>query len=149
MVIENKDIEKICNFYVSDFHLEMILLPYINKKIEEQEPIQIVSEKNLEDSINELISKVNIKENIKRQVLEMNWNSDKLDNIKTNSNIIIIGTEKFIKEKNREVGEKNKEKIKIINCFNFEEVKNDMDKIILQHDNNLNTLGSDMFKKGI
>ena len=34
MVVENK-IEKLCCFYVSDFHLEMILLPYINKTIEE------------------------------------------------------------------------------------------------------------------
>ena len=35
MVVENNKIEKLCCFYVSDFHLEMILLPYINKKIEE------------------------------------------------------------------------------------------------------------------
>ena len=26
---------KLCSFYASDFHLEMIILPYINKKLED------------------------------------------------------------------------------------------------------------------
>ena len=60
MIIQNKNIEKICNFYVSDFHLEMILLPYLNQKLKEEEPITIISEKNLNQSIKELISIVNL-----------------------------------------------------------------------------------------
>ena len=84
MIIENKKIEKICNFYVSDFHLEMILLPYLNEKIQENEPINIISEKNLNQSINELISKVNLDKNMKNNILNLKWNSSDIKNIQNN-----------------------------------------------------------------
>ena len=29
--------EKVCTFFVSDYHFEMVSLPYINKKLEENE----------------------------------------------------------------------------------------------------------------
>ena len=51
MIVQDKMNEKICSFYVSDFHLEMILIPYINKKIEENQKIIIKTEKNLEETI--------------------------------------------------------------------------------------------------
>jgi len=142
MVIEDKKIEKICNFYVSDFHLEMILLPYINKKIEEKEPIQIISERNLENSINELISKVNLEENKKQEILKLNWNIEKSENIKENSNIIIIGTKEFIEEKNDKIKDIKTENLKIIDCYNFDEVKNDMNEILHTHSKSMNTLGN-------
>ena len=41
MDIENKENKKMYVFYVSEFHLEMILLPFVNKKIEEKEKIII------------------------------------------------------------------------------------------------------------
>ena len=33
MVVQDERKERLCSFYVSEFHLEMILLPYINEKI--------------------------------------------------------------------------------------------------------------------
>ena len=36
MVTKENKLEKTCSFYVSEYHLEMILVPYINKKIEEK-----------------------------------------------------------------------------------------------------------------
>ena len=36
MIVKNKRLEKLCCFYVSEFHLEMILVPYINNVIEKQ-----------------------------------------------------------------------------------------------------------------
>ena len=35
--------EKICTFFVSDYHFEMISLPYIDKKLEENEEIIILT----------------------------------------------------------------------------------------------------------
>ena len=35
MVVQNERLEKTCCFYVSEFHLEMILVPYINEIIDE------------------------------------------------------------------------------------------------------------------
>ena len=47
MIVQNKNIEKMCSFYVSEYHLEMILVPFINKKIEEKENVIINTEYNL------------------------------------------------------------------------------------------------------
>ena len=73
MVVENR-IEKLCCFYVSDFHLEMILLPYINKKIEEN--IIIKTERNLEETVNILVSKMNLNEKNKEKILSLGWNGE-------------------------------------------------------------------------
>ena len=43
--------EKICAFYASDYHFEMISLPYINKKMENKEDIIILTENNLEETL--------------------------------------------------------------------------------------------------
>ena len=37
MVVKDKKIEKVYSSYVSEYHLEMILVPFINSKIEEKE----------------------------------------------------------------------------------------------------------------
>ena len=40
--------EKICTFFASDYHFEMISLPYIDKNLEEDKEIIILTENNLE-----------------------------------------------------------------------------------------------------
>ena len=95
MVVENIQIKRICSFYVSEFHLGMILLPYISQKIEKKEPILIVSEKNLLNSIKELVSKVNLKEEIKRnefEVIGAKFNNEykRLDYVITEDGIVSL-----------------------------------------------------------
>ena len=63
--------EKSCVFYVSNYHFEMISLPYISKKLEENKKILILTQENLEETINKLISKINFKEQKKNKILEM------------------------------------------------------------------------------
>lgn len=145
MVVENIQIKRICSFYVSEFHLGMILLPYISQKIERKEPILIVSEKNLLNSIKELVSKVNLKEEIKNQILNLKWNCSNIVEIKDKSNIILIGKEKFIEDKVKEIEEKNINEIQIIDCYYFEEIKNKIQDIVEKHDRSLNTLGISAF----
>jgi hypothetical protein len=48
MVLEEKKVKNICNFYVSEYHLEIMLLPYISKKIDNEENITIITEIDLE-----------------------------------------------------------------------------------------------------
>ena len=141
MIIENKNIEKICNFYVSDFHLEMILLPYLNQKLKEEEPVTIISEKNLNQSIKELISKVNLDNKIKNNILNLKWDSAEIKEIQNNSNVVLIGTENFIEQKKNKLIDMDVENLKIIDCYNLQEVEKDVQKIVLTHDKNLNTLG--------
>ena len=65
--------EKTCTFFVSDYHFEMISLPYIDKKLEENEEIIILTENNLEDTIQTLLSKMNFKEDRKKKILEQEY----------------------------------------------------------------------------
>ena len=137
MVVQNKRLEKACCFYVSEFHLEMILVPYINEKIEED--ITILTDKNLRPTIEVLISKMNLKN--KEKILELRWEGD--TEAKDNSNIIIIGSKEFIKKKNEEV--ELQKAISILDCYDFEEEKDNMNEIIKDYKKALNTLGKNNF----
>ncbi len=139
MIVQNERKEKTCCFYVSEFHLEMILVPYINKKIEEN--ITILTEKRLGETVEILISRMNLKQENKEKILSLGWNGEEV--IKENSNIIIIGSTEFIKEKNKEIESKNV--ISVLDCYNFEEEKNNIDEILKDYNNTLNTLGKNTF----
>ena len=138
---KNKKIFKTCSFYVSDFHLEMILIPYINKKLKNNEEIKIVTEKNLKETVKILISKMNLDQKTKEEILELGWDNINSD-ISNNTNIIIIGSKKYIEEKNCLIENSNIENINVVNCYEFDEVKDEMNEIVEEHDNTLNTLGN-------
>ena len=139
MVVQNKGIEKMCCFYVSEFHLEMILVPYINEKIDES--ITILTQKNLKETLGTLISKMNLKQENKQKILELGWDGE--ERIKENSNIIIIGSKEYIQNKNEEI--KNKKALSVLDCYNFDEEKDNMNNIIKEYKNTLNTLGKNTF----
>lgn len=141
MVVQDERKERLCSFYVSEFHLEMILLPYINEKIKKGEEITILTQKELKETLKILISKMNFEEENKQKILKLNWDGD--ERIKENSNIIIIGSEKYIKEKNKEIESKNS--ISIVDCYDLEEIKDRMNKISNEYKNVLNTLGKNKF----
>lgn len=139
MVVQNERLEKICCFYVSEFHLEMILVPYINEKIDES--ITILTQKNLKETLGTLISKMNLKQENKQKILELGWDGE--ERIKENSNIIIIGSKEYIQNKNEEI--KNKKALSVLDCYNFDEEKDNMNNIIKEYKNTLNTLGKNTF----
>lgn len=145
MVVKDKNIEKLCSFYVSDFHLEMILVPYIIKKLENNENVEIITEKNLEETIKILISKMNLNEENKQKILKLNWKKREINQFENESNIIIIGTEEFIEEKNKQIEKLKLKQISIVNCYEFEKIKNNINNIINNHDKSLNTLGMKAF----
>ena len=137
MVVQDRRQEKTCCFYVSDFHLEMILVPYINEKIDEN--ITIITEKKLKETIKILISKMNLNEENKEKILNLGWDGE--DEIRENTNIIIIGTREYIKNKNNQI----KNAVTVLDCYNFEEEKDNMEDILKEYKNTLNTLGKSNF----
>lgn len=145
MVVENNKIEKICCFYVSDFHLEMILVPYINAHINEN--IVIITENDFNETVGILVSKMNLKKENKEKILNLGWNGKEEKNIKDKSIIIIIGNKKYIENKNNEIREGNNGDITIIDCYNFEDIKQNMDNIINDYSKNLNTTGFENIEK--
>ena len=60
--MKNLTKEKICAFYASDYHFEMISLPYISKSMDENKEIIILTENDLEDTVKTLISRMNLKD---------------------------------------------------------------------------------------
>lgn len=144
MIAESQKIDKMCSFYVSDFHLEMILVPYINKKIDEKEEVKIITEKNLGESIKVLISKMNLEKERKQEILNLGWNKQD-EPITEKSSLIIIGSEEYIRQKNKEIEQKNLSNLSVVDCYNFDEIKGDINNIINKYDKSLNTLGYNKF----
>lgn len=141
MVLEEKKVKNICNFYVSEYHLEIMLLPYISKKIDNEENITIITEIDLESTLNVVIERINLDKDKKEKIKKIGWNIQNIENIIQNTNVILIGSKKFINEKVFELKERQVENLEIIACYNYNEVKNDMKEIVSKYDGMLNTLG--------
>ena len=141
MVLEEKKVKNICNFYVSEYHLEIMLLPYISKKINNEENITIITEIDLESTLNVVIERINLDKDKKEKIKKIGWNIQNIENIIPNTNVILIGSKKFINEKVFELKERQVENLEIIACYNYNEVKNDMKEIVSKYDGMLNTLG--------
>jgi len=156
--VGQQNIKKLCNFYVSDLHLSVMLLPYLSKQINEDVEITTIFEKLEKENIETILDKLNVKN--KEKILNINWfNSNKdtyekientIDkNIKDNKKVTIIigGNKNYILENNKNIinylEEKNinYENVKIINCFDVEEVGTNMKSIVKQYDGILNTSG--------
>lgn len=141
MVLEEKKVKNICNFYVSEYHLEIMLLPYISKKIDNEENITIITEIDLESTLNVVIERINLDKDKKEKIKKIGWNIQNIENIIPNTNVILIGSKKFINEKVFELKERQVENLEIIACYNYNEVKNNMKEIVSKYDGMLNTLG--------
>lgn len=139
MVVQNKRLEKTCCFYVSEFHLEMILVPYINERINEN--ITILTEIKLKETVEILISKMNLNDEVKEKILKLGWNGEQ--KFIKNSNVIIIGSKEYIQNKNKEIEEEST--ISVLDCYNFEEEKDNMNDILKLYNKSLNTLGKNNF----
>lgn len=144
--------EKTCTFYASDYHFEMISLPYIEKKIENNGQILILTENNLEETIKNLLSKMNFSEEKKEKILKLNWKNDNLGKFKQIKNevntekdivIFIKGKENYIKNVNENIEKwtKNKSNVKIIDCYDIEEVGKNMNNIMDKYKKILGTSG--------
>ena len=146
MFTKEKKIEKICSFYASDYHLEMIMIPYINKKIEEQAKVEIITERNLTKTVNDVISRINIPENRKKEILNINWNNNNVEKTRKNEKneekvIFVIGKRKYIKDINKELNQIFEENVnlKIVNCYSIQDIQDNMPEIVKHYSKVLNT----------
>ena len=150
--------EKTCTFFVSDYHFEMISLPYINKKLEGNEEIIILTENDLEDTIKTLLSKMNFKEERKEKILSINWKNDDFTKFKEikkdveNQNkvtIFIKGKENYIRNVNKNIENwvKNNSNIKVVDCYDVEEIGSNMDEVMASYKRILSTSGEKEIEK--
>ena len=142
--------EKSCAFYASDYHFEMISLPYISKSMEENKEIIILTENNLEDTVQILISKMNLEEEKRKKILSLDWNNNDLQKFKEiskkskeNSDMVIFikGKENYIENINKNIEKwvMYDDKIKIIDCYEFFEIEKNIDEIAKKYKKVLGT----------
>ena len=142
--MENITKEKNCAFYASDYHFEMISLPYISKSMDENKEIIILTENNLEDTVNTLISKMNLEKEKKEKILSLDWDNNDLKKFKEISKktkekvdmiIFIKGKQNYIKNINKNI-EKwviENNHVKIIDCYEFFEIEEKIDEIAQEY----------------
>ena len=150
--------EKICVFSASDYHFEMISLPYINKNLEENKEIIVLTEKSLEETIKTLVSRMNLSDEKKKKIFNIDWKNNDLDKFKTikedvekNKEIILFikGNENYIKNINENIKKwtEKSSKIKIIDCYDLEEISGKINNVINEYKMILNITGEKEIEK--
>ncbi len=163
---QENTIEKVCSFYINEWHLTTMILPYINKELNNKTQIITILQNGIKENIEEILKRMNLKENDTKQILNVNWTStevikytnlqEQILNTKNKKIIILVnGKREYIENANKNINKilrnnKNKTKISIINCFEITEFDN-ISEITKKHEYILNTSGiqriSDVFEK--
>ena len=140
MITKEFKLKKYCCLYASDFHLEMILLPYVKKNINKFK-IVILTEEDLSESIKQVLDRTNLPEDEKNKILNLNWENKKEDfsNIEEFTSIIVNGKIEYINKVNDEIKNMGLKNINIINCFNINEIQKNKFNIENEYDGILNT----------
>lgn len=126
MTTKEQKINKYCCLYVSDFHLEMIILPYLKNKMNNSK-ILIYTQKNLIESIKILLEKTNLKLESKKKILNIQcWNNENIDE-KYNDNIkeftiIVNGDAEYITKINKRIKKIKAEVINIVDCYDINNI---------------------------
>ena len=154
---EHNSKQRMCAFYVSDYHFEMISLPYIIKNLESERKVIILTENNLEKSIKILVEKMILKDEKKNEILDLDWNkndTNKLEEIKNKINneemlIFIKGKEKYINKMNKKLKEIliNSKDVETVDCYDVEGIEENMHSIVEKYENILNTEGKKEIQK--
>ena len=157
---DRKRIKKICSFYVSEYHLVTMLLPYVKQKMNNKEKILILSEKDLRENMETLLSNINFTSEDKLKILDLEWNTTKtyrysrleqrmediVENQK-NMNIIISGGREYIDITHKNIENwlnktrKNYQQLSIIDCYEMMQFNENIKDILDIHEKILNTAG--------
>ena len=151
MMKKNKRKEKICLFFASDYHFEMISLPYINESLKKNKDVVIMTENDLENSVNKVISSINLNEEEKNRLNKIDWKNDELNKFKEVKNadkdgkellIFVKGRENYINNMNKNIENwTNLKNVEIVDCYDINEVQNNAGEIAKQYDNVLFSSG--------
>ena len=145
MVTKERNIKEYCCLYANDFHLEMILLPYIKNRMYKSN-VYIYTKENLSNTLKVLLERVNLKKEEKNKILEIkNWNNEEIKKTYIDNNkeytIIINGDEEYknaIKEKLKNVIN-NASITNIVDCYNINNEKIEVCEIRKKYSKILNT----------
>ncbi len=125
MITKEHKINKYCCLYVSDFHLEMILLPYLKNKIDNSKTL-IYTQKDLMESIRILLDKTNLKFEDKKKILNLKYWNNNINEI-CNENvkeytIIVNGDREYITNVNNEIRKLKADVVNIVDCYDINKI---------------------------
>lgn len=151
MIQEKKSKEKLCLFFASDYHFEMISLPYINENLKKDKNIIVVTENNLKETVNKLLSNINLTEEEKDKIRKIDWENNDLNKFKQikkankeNKETIIFvkGKENYIDNINKNIENWiNIKDMKIIDCYDINDVQDNVSNIVGKYGKLLSTSG--------
>ena len=144
--------EKVCAFYASDYHFEMITLPFICKNMDDSKEVILLTENNLEETVKTLLSRMNFDENRKNEILDIDWKDNDLKkfkqikkNVKEQKDTVVFikGKENYIKNANKNLENwlANKEKLEIVDCYDVGEIGENIDNVMDKYGKVLGTSG--------
>ena len=127
--------ERLCSFCASDYHFEMISIPFIQKEIKAKNKIVILTENNLEETIKTVLNRTNLNENDKNEIIE-NLKEEKSQE----KTIFIKGSKNYINLMENQIKNINLN-TKTVHCYQVQEVADEMSEIVKEYDGILNTIG--------
>ncbi len=148
---DEKHSEKICSFYASDYHFELISLPYIAKEIKQNNKVVIFTENDLENTVEKVLKSINMPDGERQNLFGINWSGDTVSkmneleqvvsrNLKTT--VFIKGGKDYIQKMNSYIQANIDSKyVKSIDCYPVDEVEKDIPNITCQYDGVLSTSG--------
>lgn len=162
MIENSSNVQKVCSFYVSNMHFATMILPFVNKQMEEKTNIITFFENSYTTNIELVLSRLTINEERKKELLEINWkrtivvkylNVEKVlksSFAKNGKNLVIVnGKEEYINIVNGCIErylQKNHKKIensnaKIMNFFEVGCFNDNIKEILDSHQEIFNTAG--------
>ena len=157
MVRENKNMEKVCLFYASDYHFEMISLPYINESLKKNKKVIMMTENNLNETVNKLLSNINLSKKDKEKIAEIDWENNDLNKYKQIENlnkdgkeavVFIKGRQNYINDINRNLNNIiNTKDIKVVDCYDINSIDEEVKDISKNYNEVLSTSGIEKLLK--
>ena len=143
MITKEQNIDKYCCLYVSDFHLEMILLPFIKNKMDSSK-ILFFTQKNLYESVQKVLERTNLNLNNKNKILNIkNWDNKKIEivsNEKNDEYTIIVNGDKEYRDKTISEIKRLKINVKsIVDCYDINNCGLKLNEIKNKYEGVLNT----------
>ncbi len=151
MMKENKREKRLCLFFASDYHFEMISLPYINESLKKNENVIIMTENNLDSSVDKVLSRINLDEEEKNKLTKIDWKNDDLNKFKEikaankdgkDTLIFVKGRENYIDNMNKNIKNWiNNNEVTVVDCYDINEIQEDVSDIAKKYDKILSTSG--------
>lgn len=151
MVKEKNNKEKLCLFFASDYHFEMISLPYINENLNKNKKIIMVTENDLDGTLDKVLSNINLSKEEKDRIYKIDWKNNDANKFKEIKNaneeknetiIFVKGRENYINNINKNIDNWiDVDDMKVIDCYDINEVYNDVSDIAKRYSKILSTSG--------